>query len=416
MTTIYQAMLLLAVVPLLLGMISAKLERSVISIPILAMSAGILAGPAVLGWIRPQDWPNLHVILREIARITIAISVLGIAIRTPPDSWKRVLRPTAVLLTLGMAGMWAMSSLVAWGVLGAGAATALLIGAILTPTDPVVATSIVTGPFAENILPDRLRSTLSLESGANDGLGFLFVMLPLTVLMDGQTLDGMRVAEILFKEVLGAVLLGLGAGWLVARALKISDRYKLAEQHSLHGLTLALSLAALGLSRTIGVDGILTAFSAGAGFCFFADRREDFEEQSVQETISKLLTVPIFSLFGLAIPWSGWASLGWPLLVLVAGILVLRRPPVVAVLAPWLGGGLCRRDLLFAGWFAPIGVAAIFYSLDASEKTGDMIFWHVASAMVATSIVIHGVTAAPAVRRYGASSRSCSSGGDSRKR
>ncbi|WP_265499734.1 cation:proton antiporter domain-containing protein [Paracoccus beibuensis] len=414
MKTIYQVMLLLAAVPLVLGMVSAMLERSWISTPILATTAGILAGPAVAGWIQPQDWPHLHTILKEAARITIAVSVLGIAIRTPPESWRRAARPTALLLTLGMAGMWAMSSLVAWGGLGAGAATALLIGAILTPTDPVVATSIVTGPFAEGILPDRLRSTLSLESGANDGLGYLFVMLPLTVILERHDLDAARVALILFKEVLGAALLGLAAGWLVAQTLKISDRHKLAEQHSFHGLTIALSLVALALARVVGVDDILAAFSAGAGFCFFANRREDFEEQSVQETISKLLTVPIFTLFGLAIPWGGWAGIGWPLLVLVGGILLLRRPPVVAALSPMLGAGLRRRDLMFAGWFAPIGVAAMFYSLDAAEKTGDMIYWHVASAMVAASILIHGVTAAPAVRRYrSASGGPGRSGGDS---
>lgn len=400
MQTLYQAILLLALVPLVLGMASAAIERAWITVPMLATLVGIVAGPQVAGWIDPQAWPQPQVILREAARITIAVSVLGIAIRTPPESYRRAWRPALALLTLGMAGMWAMSSAVSWAALGLGPAAALLLGAILTPTDPVTATSIVTGPFAEQALPDRLRSTLSLESGANDGLGYLFVMLPMTVIEGRTDLAFIWLVDVLLHDVLGAVAIGAALGWLTAQALRLSDRHGLAEQHSFHGLTIALSLAALALGRALDTDGVLAAFAAGASFCLSADRREDFEEQSVQETISKLMNVPIFTLFGLTIPWGGWAVLGWPLWLLLPGVLLLRRLPVVLALRPWLKG-FSRQDTIFAAWFGPIGVAAIFYGLDASLHTGDMLFWHAASAMVAASLLVHGITAAPGLRAYG---------------
>ncbi len=131
---------------------------------------------------------------------------------------------------------------------------------MLTPTDPVVASSIVTGGLAERSLPDRLRSTLSLESGANDGLAYLIVLLHRADL----------------------------AGWV--------------EKHSPLGLSVALSVFVVTAAKLLGSDGILAAFAAGAAFNLTIDRSVAYEEQNVQEAIGRLFTLPIFILFGAMLP------------------------------------------------------------------------------------------------------------------
>lgn len=182
MTQLDTTLAVAGITVILLGLISTRIDRAPLSAPLLALTAGVLAGPIVFDWMRPETWGHPETILKEAARFTLAVSVMGIALRTPPASYHRVMRPVAVLLSLGMVAMWAISSGVAWATLGMAPGMALALGAIVTPTDPVVASSIVTGKPAEARLPDELRSTLSLESGANDGLGYLLVMLPVPFL------------------------------------------------------------------------------------------------------------------------------------------------------------------------------------------------------------------------------------------
>ena len=94
--------------------------------------------------------------------------------------WRELL----VVLGLGMPVMWLASSTLVYLVLGVPLLLALLIGAVLTPTDPVLSDSIVTGRLANETVPGRLRHAISAESGANDGLALLLMMLPVALLTD----------------------------------------------------------------------------------------------------------------------------------------------------------------------------------------------------------------------------------------
>ncbi|MEO2037594.1 MAG: hypothetical protein ABGW90_02670, partial [Martelella sp.] len=118
MSEIFHVVALCSLVVIILGALSAYVQGTLASLPLLAVATGIVAGPALIGWIDPSDWQSKEIIVREVARFTIAISVVGIAIRTPPETWKRLVRPVTVMLTLGMAGMWAMSTLASWVTLG----------------------------------------------------------------------------------------------------------------------------------------------------------------------------------------------------------------------------------------------------------------------------------------------------------
>ena len=401
MEQLYVAITITGAAVLCLGLVSSRIDRLPLSAPMIALALGVICGPLVLNWLRPEEWPNAHTILKEAARFTLAISVLGIAIRTPVRNYRRLLRPVAILLTLGMAVMWGVSSGVAWAVLGVSPMLALALGAAVTPTDPVVASSIVTGAPAERALPDRLRSTLSLESGANDGLGYLFVLLPLQFLRhDAAEAWTAWLVETFLIGVVLAVAIGALAGWIAALLLKVAAQRNWAEKHSQLSMTVALSFTVLACVHLLGSDGILAAFAAGAAFNMTASRREERQEENVQEAITKLFNLPVFVLLGVMLPVAGWQVLGWPGVAAAALVLALRRPLAIVACAPLLGGGSTRADKVFLGWFGPVGVAALYYSLHLREQTGEEILWHATSLVIVASVIAHGLTSTLGLARY----------------
>ncbi|HEV7268656.1 MAG TPA: cation:proton antiporter [Falsiroseomonas sp.] len=387
---------------LLLGLFSNPIKRSLLQEPLLAMLAGIAAGPYLLGWLDLSRWGEENAILEQAARLTLAISLMGVALRLEKESLRALWRPAALLLTFGMLGMWLAASALAGWLLGLSIWMALLVGAVVTPTDPVVASSIVTGPFASQHLPVRLRDLISLESGANDGLAYVLVMLP--VLMLGAAGGGgawqPRLLDALLVGVPGAVVIGCAVGWAAARLLAHVEQRGEIEGTSLLGTTIALSLATLGAARLAGADALISVFVAGVVFNLRTPNREESEERHVQEAIAKLFTLPMFVIFGVTLPFGEWARLGWPLAALALLVLALRRPPVVLALLPPLRHWLRGRDIAFSGWFGPVGVAAIYYACFARAHVQEAVVWHAASAVIFASIIIHGATAAPLTRLY----------------
>ena len=129
------------------------------------------------------------------------------------------------------------------------------------------------------------------------------------------------------------------------------------------------------------------------------------EEDRIDDAVNRFFVLPVFVLLGLSLPWGEWVDLGWRGPILVLLVLLFRRLPWILGLAgrvPAMGG---RRDGLFAGWFGPIGVAAIYYATLAEHTAGLREAWVVGSLMVAASILVHGISAAPLTRLYGHEAR-----------
>lgn len=384
-----------------IALLSALIKRSPISEPAIAVLIGLAIGPYGMGWLDLSRWGDSYAILEQAARLTLAIGLMGVALRLERAALKAMLKPVALLLIAAMLGMWLVSSLLAGWLLGLSLWTALLLGAVVTPTDPVVASSIVTGKFAKQHLPLRLRDTLSAESGANDGLAYAFVMLPILMLSHSQDQALSKwLVESLLVGIGGAALMGAVVGFAAAKLLAFSERHRLVAGTSLLGYTVAFSLLTLGLAKLLQADGVLAVFIAGLAFNLFSDKREEHEEENIQEAVAKLFTLPMFIIFGIALPLHHWEALGWPLMALAVLVLLLRRPPVVMLLSTAWQPTLNHRDSLYLGWFGPLGVAAIYYAALAHSHLHDPLYWHAASALIFASIMIHGVSAAPLSRLY----------------
>ncbi len=385
----------------MLGLGSKKLEESVIPATLLALLIGILLGPKVLDVIDPEKLGDKATILETTARLVLGIGLISVALRIPKEYPRRNWRQILTLVGLGMVLMWAIGTMLIYLILDIPFWLAALIGAIIAPTDPIAASPIVTGPVAKKNLPERLRHAISLESGANDGLSYLFVFLPLLMLT--RTPEGALshwLTTTLLWEVLGATAFGLTLGYIAAKLLNASEKHDLIQENWRLIYTVALSLLAVGGGKLIKSDEVLVVFAAGAAFVQVASEEERGEEEKGQEAVNRFFSYPIFALLGTAIPWSGWTALGWSGILLVIALLLLRRPPVLLLLKPLLPSLRSTKDALFLGWFGPIAVAAIYYGAMAEHRLKEPLVWDVVSLVACASVVVHGLSSTPLSKLY----------------
>ena len=389
---------------LLLGVLGGLLkEHTPLSEPLLSLLAGVLIGPAIFGFLDLADLGNQTLILEEAALVTLGIALVGVALRLPVGFTSGNWRLLFVLLGIVMPLMWLVSGLLVYLILGLPLWVSVLIGAIVTPTDPVVASSIVAGGVAERNLPGGLRHAISAESGFNDGLALPFVVLPVLVLTGppGEAL-GHWLSHTVFVEILGGAALAALMGYMAGKTLRWAERKETMERTSLLTISLALSLTVLGVTELLHLNGVLAAFVAGIVFNFAGSSNAKESQEEIQEAISRFFDLPIFVVLGMAIPWEGWIRLGWSGLLVVVAVIILRRLPVVLALRPLLGPLRAKgKDVLFLGWFGPIGAAALYYAAFSLRETGIEEVWVVGSLIICASVLVHGITATPLTKLYG---------------
>jgi NhaP-type Na+/H+ or K+/H+ antiporter len=249
-------------------------------------------------------------VVQQVARVTLAISVMGAALRLPEGYVRRHWRELTLILGLGLPLMSLSGSVLAYLILPVPLLTAFLIGSLLAPTDPVLAHSVITGKTADENIPARLRNSITAESGANDGLALLLVMFPVLLLTypPGEAVAHW-LTETVAWGVLGAIAVGLGLGWLAGKMLVWAYAQPFSERVSGLTASVALALATVAWVHLIGSSGILAAFAAGLVFQRFLVRVEDPRTEHVQEAIGRFFDLPVFVLFGLSVPWHDWLAL-----------------------------------------------------------------------------------------------------------
>lgn len=388
-----------AVLGLLVASLSARIDRLPLSEPLVATLAGVLVGPQLLGWLElppiasgAEGFPGGF---SEVAEVLLALSMIAIAMRYPFPDVRRTAGSVAVLLTLAMPLMALASAAVAWAVLGPAAGltagAALLLGAAVCPTDPVLSSSVVTGELAERDISARTRRMLSLESGANDGLALPLVVVCIAVA--GPLTAGDAAAEVV-RGVLGALVLGVVVGYAAARAVRFGEAHGAAEPGPVVVFTLVLAIGVLAAARLLDVAAVLAVLVAGLTLNAGWTGQDRLQAATLDEALNRFAVLPLFVLLGVALPWGAWADTGWPLLLLVVGVLLLRRLPVLLILARPLR--LPRRDWLFLGWFGPIGVSGIYYLLEVGHRVPDSdLVVTAGAAVVVGSTLVHGLTGTP---------------------
>jgi NhaP-type Na+/H+ or K+/H+ antiporter len=263
-------------------------------------------------------------------------------------------------------------------------AEAFLLAAVLSPTDPVITSAVVTS----RLVPSKVRHTLNLESGLNDGLALPFVLFFLVLASPGgdAASEGMKLIGEAAVGALIGVVLGAAAGRL-HRALPgggITPRYE--------GIyAIGFALFAFGLAEVTIGNGLIAAFVCG--IAMGASEREvpegfvEFAENS-----SAILQVLTFFVFGGLIFATGFHHNVPPLIVFVVFALLVARP--VAVMLSFLRTGIPRSEKQFMAWFGPKGVASMLFALFVfkSAVPGKDLIFDVAAIAIITSIIAHGLT------------------------
>lgn len=381
--------------------ISSTMRRLPLSEPLLGLLAGVLLGPQLFDALPIAPVTADHGLFHELARVLLAVSVMAVALRYPTAAMRRHSRALVVLLLVAMPVMAAVSAGLGSAVAGLPLAAALLFGAAICPTDPVLASSVVTGKLAERDLPARDRQLLSLESGANDGLALPLVLAAVAVA--GPLGAAAAFTEVVW-QVLGALAVGVVFGVVAGKALRLGDRHGATAHGPALLFTVVLALGILGVAGLLHVDGVLAVFVGGLAFNSVGTGSERTSEVEIDEAVNRFAVLPLFVLLGAALPWQLWSELGWRASVLVFAVLALRRIPIVLLLRRLLR--LPLPDALYLGWFGPVGVSALFYlTLEAQRLGVDDAVLGAGTLVLAASTVAFGLSAAAGRRLYVAADR-----------
>ena len=356
------------------------LRGTVLSISVLSVAAGVALSAADVLTVHPEAAIVLFVV--ELALILTLFSD-GLFVERElleahwgPPARALVIAMPLTLCLLALAGKLLFPQL-SWE-------EAFLLGAALSPTDPVVTSSVVTSPR----VPRVVRHTLNLESGLNDGLALPFVLFFLVVATHTSGAAG-EAAKLGGEAVVGAAI-GVALAWVGGRALTFLPGGGLAPRYE--GVyALGLGLVAFGLAEVTFGNGLIAAFVAGIALAVIRhDVPDAFSE--FNESVSATFQVITFVVFGALIETIGFSGNELALVVFIAFALLVARP--AAVWAALLGVDLARPLKLFIAWFGPKGVASMLFALLVltSGVENRILVFEIASFTVLASIVAHGFT------------------------
>lgn len=401
MITVDRALLVLGLSVVVLGLSSKVVKQHALSPVLLALGVGVAVGPAALDVVDPAAVVPRHVLLEQVARVALAMSVVDIALRLRPADLRDNARRFAVLLLVVMPGMWLITAYGASLLLGLPLAVALLLGACLTPTDPGVASALVTGTMPNRLLPRRVRMSLQAEAGANDGLALPLVVFSglLATMPFSEALPEFAVEA--GKQVGIAVIVGGAVGLSLKWITDKAGVHRLAEEDWFPLAASGLAVSVLALAHLLGGTGVLAAFVAGLVFAEGVPKNLREPIHVVHRSLTKVTLTVVFLVFGTVLPvdqW--WPELGVTGVLFALWVLFLRRLPVAFPALRLSGNG--SLSSAFMGWSGPLGVAGIFYlayihRYDLAEY--ETIFL-AGSLAIAVSVLGQALAAAPAVHAY----------------
>ena len=375
-----QAVLVFGALLAVVAALSGVMKGTVLSASVLSVAMGFALAVTGVVSVDPSDQA-----LVELVELALILTLFSDGMFVERELLRRHWGPVARALAIAMPITLALLGLAAKGLFpDLTWAEAFLLAAVLSPTDPVVTSAVVTS----RLVPSRVRHTLNLESGLNDGLALPFVLFFLVLATPGGD-AGIEAAKLLGEAAVGAaigVVLGVLAGRLHPRLPGggITPRYE--------GIyAVGFGLAAFGLAEVTIGNGLIAAFVCGIAMA--ASEREvpdGFVEFA--ENASAIFQVLTFFVFGALIYATGFHHSVPPLVVFVAFALLLARP--AAVMLSFLRTGIPRSEKRFMAWFGPKGVASMLFALFVLKSGvghANLIFDIAAIAIVA-SIVAHGLT------------------------
>jgi NhaP-type Na+/H+ or K+/H+ antiporter len=375
-----EALLLFGGLLAVVAALSGVMKGTVLSASVLSVALGI--GLAGAGVVHVDANDKAIVELIELALIlTLFSDGMFVERELLRRHWSPVARALVIAMPITM-GLLALAAKALFPDLSW--AEAFLLAAVLSPTDPVVTSAVVTS----RLVPSSVRHTLNLESGLNDGLALPFVLFFLVLASPGGD-AGNEAMKLIGEAAVGAVI-GIALGSLAGRLHhRLPGGGMTARYEGIYAIGFALF--AFGLAEVTFGNGLIAAFVCGIAM---AASERDVPDGFVEfaENTSAILQVLTFFVFGGLIVATGFHHSIPPLIVFVLFTLLLARP--AAVMLSFLRTGLPRSEKLFMAWFGPKGVASMLFALFVlkSEVPEGALIFDIASLAIIASIVAHGLT------------------------
>jgi NhaP-type Na+/H+ or K+/H+ antiporter len=416
---------------LLLATILPHLTRRVaLSPPIVLVGVGLAIGLLPLSddvSLQPEDNREL---ITHVTEFTVLVSLMGVGLAIDRilelrswaswRTWSPVWRMLLVAMPLTILGV----ALVGWWAAGLAPAVALLLGAVLAPTDPVLASDVQVGePLTEDVAEaegeegaeqedDDIRFALTAEAGLNDGLAFPFVHLALLMLAGGFGLAeaGTWLGWYVVGKIAVGLAVGLAAGWLLGRQAfhARNEDLRLADAGE-PLLAVAALLASYGAAELVGGYGFLAVFACAIRLRS-SDRSHSYHRamHGVVERLERLMTLLILLVLGMAMTRGLLEHLDWRGVLVALALVLVVRPlagyVALAVLArdDREEGGLDRGEIAAVAFFGVRGVGSLYYlgyAVTHEQVPGEPWLWSTVAFTVIVSVLLHGVTATPAMAR-----------------
>lgn len=393
---------LLVIGLLLLGVTlgSGWIKRLPLSYALIYLVVGVLLGNYGLGLIKIRPETQF---LERLTEFVVIVSVFGCGLKINRPlklwAWQSTIRLIGILMLISIFSL----GLIAHYLLGMGWGAAILLGAILAPTDPVLASEVQLSHVEDK---DELRFALTSEGGLNDSLAFPFVYFGIYAFKDPDWNNWF--AKWVAIDLLWAIAAGIVMGIIVAKAVVWID-HKLQKRRPVDDLmedfvALSIILLTYSLTELVNGYGFLAVFVAGLVVqrSYFGQHDKRMAQLEFTEQIEKLLEVTAIVILGTVLlinPMLKYAAQS----LLVAGLLLLLIRPL-GVWLSMLGASLPKKTSSLMGWFGIKGLGSIYYLTYAlgkgvSGEPAAQIAW-ITYTVVVMSVIAHGISAAPLMAWY----------------
>ena len=370
----------------------------------LILGALLAGGLSLLGVELLDPFEDAQLIER-VTEVAVIIALFSAGLKLDrPLGWRHWRSP-ALLLGVVMPLTIAAVAALGVGIMGLSLGAAIVLGAALAPTDPVLAGDLQVGPPGDEDEPEP-KFALTAEAGLNDGLAFPFVLLGIFVA--GESGSGW-VAEWIAADVVYAIAVGLLIGAFAGRGVSalvaVLHRRRWLRPELDGWLGMATVLLIYGVTETVGAYGFLAAFAAGLSFRRH-ERKHEFHGRVHEgaRTVEQFAELAVVLLLGSTVTLAGLGDAGpggWAMALLL--LFVIRPLVTVLALRP-LGLSLGERS--FIGWFGIRGIGSFYYvavAVGSGALAADdarLVYWSVIVA-AGLSIILHGLSSTPAARRLG---------------
>ena len=384
----YINLAIIAVFAFIYSAVAGRIERSMVSGPIIFLAFGLICGPYGLGILNMETG---DIEMRAIVDVTLALILFIDAANADLAILRFNVKIPGRMLIIGMPLVILLGVVAGWYLFPDMAIFELcILATILAATDAALGKGVITNM----VVPSRIREGLNAESGLNDGLAvpILLVFLALATGAGSDQSGAAMALSLVAKELgIGAVI-GLGLtfiGVLLADWCYKKDWWSDIWKQL---LDVALALACFATAQSLHGSGYIAAFVGGLLFGKLAGR-ETHQLVHAAEGIGELLALTTWVVFGAAVVGQAWAGMTWPIVIYsLLSLTAIRMLPMVVSLT---GTGENLESKLFLAWFGPRGLASIVFIIIVGSYNlpAYSTMLHAVVCTITLCVLAHGLTA-----------------------